>query len=161
VYTGSTLGALTRIGQNDDDPDRGCCASWVPLKGATAGTVYMIAVSPFDENEPESVVLNWSPLLLGTRASNVIVGTSAADEIRGLAGNDVLRGLGGDDQIFGGSETIASTAAEGATSCLTAPAPTACMGTMVAIACGPGTTGRTTSSLEAPVAIGARPTREI
>jgi Ca2+-binding RTX toxin-like protein len=103
VYAGPELGALTRVDRNDDDPERGCCASWVALKNVTAGTVYSIAVSPFEEGEPGSVVLNWSPLLLGTRASNVIVGTAASEEIRGLAGNDVLRGLGGDDQIFGGS----------------------------------------------------------
>jgi hypothetical protein len=38
VYEGTSLETLTRIGINDDDPDLGCCFSWVPMVHAAAGT---------------------------------------------------------------------------------------------------------------------------
>jgi Ca2+-binding RTX toxin-like protein len=101
VYTGSSLESLDLVGQNDDDPDRGCCSSWVPLRNATAGVTYAISVRGFDEDEG-SMVLRWSPLVLGTSAGETLVGTAGDEELRGLGGNDLLRGLGGADAIFGG-----------------------------------------------------------
>lgn len=102
VYSGSSLETLDLVRENDDDPDRGCCSSWVPILGATAGTVYSIAVSPLDAFGGGLVALRWSPLVLGTSASETLVGTAGDEELRGLGGNDVLRGLGGADAIFGG-----------------------------------------------------------
>jgi Ca2+-binding RTX toxin-like protein len=101
VYEGSSLDALVLVGANDDDPDRGCCSSWVPIQNATAGTIYSIAVSPLEFGGDE-VVLNWSPLILGTPGGDNLIGTTGAEEIRGLAGPDLLRGRGGNDALFGG-----------------------------------------------------------
>jgi Ca2+-binding RTX toxin-like protein len=101
VYTGASLETLDLVRQNDDDPDRGCCSSWVPLRNATAGITYAISVRGFDQDEG-SVVLRWSPLILGTSAGETLVGTAGNDELRGLGGNDLLRGRGGADAIFGG-----------------------------------------------------------
>jgi Ca2+-binding RTX toxin-like protein len=101
VYEGSSLDALVLVGANDDDPDRGCCSSWVPIANATAGTIYSIAVSPLGGSGLD-VVLNWSPLILGTPGGDSLIGTTGADEIRGQGGADVLRGRGGNDTLFGG-----------------------------------------------------------
>jgi Ca2+-binding RTX toxin-like protein len=101
VYTGSSVETLELVRQNDDDPDRGCCSSWVPLQNATAGVTYAISVRGFD-NDEGSVVLRWSPLILGTSANETLVGTAGDEELRGRGGKDLLRGLGGADAIFGG-----------------------------------------------------------
>jgi Ca2+-binding RTX toxin-like protein len=102
IYEGSDLSTLDRIGINDDDPDRGCCSSWLPIRNTTAGTTYSIAVSSIS-GPPEDLVLRWSPLILGTSAGETLVGTSGDEEIRGRGGEDILRGLGGSDAIFGGN----------------------------------------------------------
>jgi Ca2+-binding RTX toxin-like protein len=102
IYEGSDLSTLDLIGINDDDPDRGCCSSWLPIRDATAGTTYSIAVSSIS-GPPEDLVLRWSPLVLGTSAGETLVGTSGDEEIRGRGGQDILRGLGGSDAIFGGN----------------------------------------------------------
>ena len=100
VYEGSSLDSLVRVGENDDDPDRGCCSSWVPIRDATAGTIYSIAISPFFG--PGDLVLNWTPLILGTPESDDLMGTPGDDEIRARGGSDLLRGRGGNDTLFGG-----------------------------------------------------------
>jgi Ca2+-binding RTX toxin-like protein len=102
IFAGTSLDALDLVRINDDDPDRGCCSSWVPIKETTAGTVYSIAVFPL-EGFGDSLVLRWSPLILGTLDSDILVGTNGADEIRGMGSLDVLRGRGGNDALFGGS----------------------------------------------------------
>jgi hypothetical protein len=101
VYTGSTLETLDLVRQNDDDAERGCCSSWVPIRNATAGTTFSISVRGFDGDEG-SVILRWSPLVLGTSGDETLVGTAGAEELRGRGGKDVLRGFGGGDAIFGG-----------------------------------------------------------
>jgi Ca2+-binding RTX toxin-like protein len=101
VYTGSSLETLALVRQNDDDPDRGCCSSWVPLRDATSGVTYAISVRGFEDDEG-SFTLRWSPLVLGTSASETLVGTDGREEIRGRGGNDLLRGLGAADALFGG-----------------------------------------------------------
>ena len=103
IYAGSSLDALDLVRINDDDPDRGCCSSWVPIANTTSGTTYSIAVLPFGEPSGGHVVLRWSPLILGGSAGETLLGTSGDDEIRGRGGNDVLRGFGGRDAIFGGA----------------------------------------------------------
>jgi Ca2+-binding RTX toxin-like protein len=101
VYAGSTLDTLDVLDVNDDDPDRGCCSSWVPIADTIAGTTYSIAVGSLG-GPNGALVLRWSPLILGTSAGETLLGTSGDEELRGLGGNDVLRGLGGRDAIFGG-----------------------------------------------------------
>jgi Ca2+-binding RTX toxin-like protein len=103
VYAGSSLDALDLVRINDDDPDRGCCSSWVPIANTTSGTTYSIAVLPFEDSTGGHVVLRWSPLILGGSASETLLGTAGDDEIRGRGGNDVVRGFGGRDAIFGGA----------------------------------------------------------
>ena len=68
VYAGSSLDALDLVRINDDDPDRGCCSSWVPIANTTSGTTYSIAVLPFEDSTGGHVVLRWSPLILGGSA---------------------------------------------------------------------------------------------
>ncbi|MDQ3859351.1 MAG: hypothetical protein M3327_13065, partial [Actinomycetota bacterium] len=101
VYEGSTLDALDLVRINDDDPDRGCCSSWVPIRYATSGTAYSIVVSSLGDRR-SALLLRWSPLVLGTTKGETLLGTSGDDEIRGRGGNDVLRGRGGRDALFGG-----------------------------------------------------------
>jgi Ca2+-binding RTX toxin-like protein len=103
IYAGSSLDALDLVRINDDDPDRGCCSSWVPIANTTSGTTYSIAVLPFEDSTGGHVVLRWSPLVLGGSAGETLLGTAGDDEIRGRGGNDVVRGFGGRDVIFGGS----------------------------------------------------------
>lgn len=109
VYEGSSLDSLQLKGINDDDPDRGCCFSWVPIRNATAGTTYSISVSnlgaglPTDSCQRCALIVNWSPLILGTAGPETLLGTAGNDEIRGQGGADVLRGGGGNDTLFGGS----------------------------------------------------------
>jgi hypothetical protein len=103
VYEGTSLEALTTLRVNDDDPDRGCCSSWVPLVNAQATTTYMIQVSPLGFGEgADDIVLQWGPLVLGSGGANVLNGTAGAEELRGLGGNDLIRGFGGNDLVFGG-----------------------------------------------------------
>jgi Ca2+-binding RTX toxin-like protein len=103
IFAGSSLDALDLVRINDDDPDRGCCSSWVPIASTTSGTTYSIAVLPFEDSTGGDVVLRWSPLVLGGSAGETLLGTAGDDEIRGRGGNDVVRGFGGRDAIFGGS----------------------------------------------------------
>lgn len=103
VYEGTSVESLDLLRANDDDPDRGCCSSWVPLVGALATSTYMIQVSALGFAEgANDIVLQWGPLVVGSNGSNVLNGTSGAEEIRGLGGNDVIRGNGGNDLVFGG-----------------------------------------------------------
>jgi Ca2+-binding RTX toxin-like protein len=108
VYEGSSLDSLRRGRVNDDDPDRGCCWSWVAIRNATAGTTYSISVSDLGAGEPRdpcrfcAVVVNWSPLILGGAGPETLLGTAGNEEIRGQGGADVLRGRGGNDTLFGG-----------------------------------------------------------
>jgi Ca2+-binding RTX toxin-like protein len=101
VYEGSSLEALEVLRFNDDDPDRGCCSSWIPLVDAQASTIYMIQVAALDFL-PAPLALQWGPLILGTNGAETLTGTAGAEEIRGRAGNDVVRGGGGADLVFGG-----------------------------------------------------------
>lgn len=101
IYEGSSLETLERIRVNDDDPDRGCCTSWVPLVNADATTTYMIKVEPLS-GRGGAFGLEWSPLILGTNGPDNLLGTAAADEIRGRGGGDVIAGGGGNDVLFGG-----------------------------------------------------------
>jgi Ca2+-binding RTX toxin-like protein len=108
VYRGSSLETLTLVGLNDDDPDRGCCSSWVPIRRASAGTTFSIFVAPLTD-EPGTtagagfVRLNWGRLVLGSTGRDRLVGTAGNEELRGGPGNDVLRGQGGQDLAFGGA----------------------------------------------------------
>jgi Ca2+-binding RTX toxin-like protein len=101
VYTGSSLENLQLLVQNDDDPERGCCSSWIPLVDADSATTYMIQITSLSE-DGGPLRLNWGPLILGDGAANTIVGTAGAEEIRGRGGNDDVRGRGGNDLVFGG-----------------------------------------------------------
>jgi Ca2+-binding RTX toxin-like protein len=101
IYSGTVLEDLELIDVNDDDPDRGCCSSWIGLVDAVATTTYYINVSPLSL-EAGPLNLSWGPLILGDAAPNVITGTPAAEEIRGLGGEDILAGAGGADLVFGG-----------------------------------------------------------
>jgi Ca2+-binding RTX toxin-like protein len=100
VYTGTNVASLTQVGSNDDDPQLGCCSSFVGFE-AVAGTSYRIAVGGFSWDQG-SFTLSWSPLIIGTSGNDTLVGGSGADEIRSLGGSDVIRGLGGADVIVSG-----------------------------------------------------------
>jgi hypothetical protein len=102
VYDGSSLETLELLVANDDDPDRGCCSSWVPLVDAQASTTYRIQVADFGGGGAGHLALQWGPLILGSSASETITGTPGAEEIRGRGGNDVILAGGGLDGIFGG-----------------------------------------------------------
>jgi len=101
VYEGSSLEALELLRFNDDDPDHGCCSSWIPLVDAQASTTYRIQVAALDF-VPGPLTLSWGPLILGNASANTLTGTAAAEEIRARAGNDVVIAAGGNDIIFGG-----------------------------------------------------------
>jgi len=101
IFTGSSVESLELIRVNDDDPDRGCCSSWVPLVNADSGTTYLIQVTALEETGGP-LRLSWGPLIFGTNGADTIVGTAAAEEIRGRRGNDSIRGGGGADLVFGG-----------------------------------------------------------
>jgi Ca2+-binding RTX toxin-like protein len=101
VFTGSSLETLELLRVNDDDPDRGCCSSWVPLLNADSGITYLIQVTALDETGGP-LRLTWGPLIFGTNGADTIVGTGAAEEIRGSRGNDSIRAGGGADLVFGG-----------------------------------------------------------
>jgi Ca2+-binding RTX toxin-like protein len=104
VYEGTAVESLTQVAVNDDDPDRGCCSSWVPLENALASKTYMIQITPLDAlGDTSELTLSWGPLILGTEARDTILGTPASEEIRGLGGNDVIVGGNGADLIFGGT----------------------------------------------------------
>ena len=100
VYTGTELGSLQSIGANDDSPITGCCASRVAFN-ASQGTTYQIAVDGFF-GDIGSIVLNWSPLLVGTPAADRLIGTIGPEEILGMGGNDTILAGGGDDVVLGG-----------------------------------------------------------
>jgi RTX calcium-binding nonapeptide repeat (4 copies) len=102
IYAGSSLATLDFLRGNDDDPDRGCCSSWVPLVRAQPTTTYMIQVSALD-GLGGALALQWGPLILGSNRSQRINGTPAAEEIRARGGNDVVLAGGGADLIFGGA----------------------------------------------------------
>ena len=101
IYSGTSLEDIELIEVNDDDPDRGCCSSWIGLVDAEATTTYYINISPLSL-EAGPIKLSWGPLILGTAGPNVITGTSVAEEIRGLGGEDLIAGGGGNDLVFGG-----------------------------------------------------------
>jgi hypothetical protein len=105
IYEGTSLETLELLRANDDDPDRGCCTSWVPLVDAQATTTYMIQVAALDidDHRPSSFGLQWGPLVLGTSASETLVGTPNAEEIRARGGNDTVLARGGNDLVFGGT----------------------------------------------------------
>ena len=101
VYSGTSLEDLDLIQVNDDDPDRGCCSSWVAVVDAVTTSTYLIQVIPLGlDGSP--IRISWGPLILGNGAPNVITGTSAAEEIRGMGGEDTIAAGGGADLVFGG-----------------------------------------------------------
>lgn len=100
VYTGTNVASLTEVASNDDDPQLGCCSSFVGFE-AVAGTSYRVAVGGFSWDQG-SFTLSWSPLIIGTSGNDTLVGSSGVEEIRSLRGNDVIRGLGGADVILSG-----------------------------------------------------------
>ena len=104
IYTGSSLEDIELIEINDDDPDRGCCSSWIGLVDAQSMTNYYINISPLSL-EAGPIKLSWGPLILGNGAPNIITGTPAAEEIRGMGGEDTIAGAGGADLVFGGRGT--------------------------------------------------------
>jgi Ca2+-binding RTX toxin-like protein len=101
IYSGTSIEDLEIIDVNDDDPDRGCCSSWIGLVDAEATTTYYINISPLDI-EAGPISLSWGPLILGNGAPNILTGTSAAEEIRGMGGEDRITAAGGNDLVFGG-----------------------------------------------------------
>lgn len=101
IYSGASLEDIELIEVNDDDPDRGCCSSWIGLVDAEATTTYYINISPLSL-EAGPINLSWGPLILGNAGPNIITGTSAAEEIRGMGGEDRIAGAGGNDLVFGG-----------------------------------------------------------
>jgi Ca2+-binding RTX toxin-like protein len=103
VYEGTSIESLTQLAFNDDDPDRGCCSSWIPLVDAEAAKTYMIQMTSFGTSRGTRITLSWRPLILGSKGAETLTGTSSADEIRGLGGSDTILGLGGADVLFGGA----------------------------------------------------------
>ena len=101
VFTGSSVESLELLRVNDDDPDRGCCSSWVPLVNADSGTTYLIQLTALDETGGP-LRLSWGPLILGTNGADTLTGTAGAEELRGRGGNDLVGGGGGADLVFGG-----------------------------------------------------------
>jgi Ca2+-binding RTX toxin-like protein len=101
IYSGTSLEDIELIEVNDDDPDRGCCSSWIGLVDAETTTTYYINISPLSL-EAGPINLAWGPLILGDAGPNIITGTSAAEEIRGMGGEDRIAGAGGNDLVFGG-----------------------------------------------------------
>jgi Ca2+-binding RTX toxin-like protein len=112
VYEGSSLEALEVLRFNDDDPDRGCCSSWIPLVDAQASTTYMIQVAALDFVRAP-LALQWGPLILGTNGAETLTGTAGAEEIRGRGGNDAVGGGGGADLVFGGRGNDSATGGAG------------------------------------------------
>ncbi len=103
VFKGTSVESLTLLAFNDDDPDRGCCSSWVALVNAKATETYMIQVAPLEGVGSEGLIkLSWGPLVLGTNGRDNLTGTPGAEEIRGRGGNDRIFGGDGADAIFGG-----------------------------------------------------------
>jgi Ca2+-binding RTX toxin-like protein len=102
VFEGTSVESLTLLAVNDDDPDRGCCSSWIPLAGAEATKTYMIQMSSFGTSPSTRITISWGPLILGTKGADTLTGTTSAEEIRGLRGNDTVVGAGGADLVFGG-----------------------------------------------------------
>jgi len=112
VFVGTSIETLELVVQNDDDPDRGCCSSWVPLLNADSGTTYLIQVAALEETGAP-LKLSWGPLIFGTNGTDTLVGTAAAEEIRGRRGNDSVRGGGGADLVFGGRGNDSATGGPG------------------------------------------------
>ncbi len=103
VYEGTSVESLVELGSNDDDPDRGCCSSWLPLVDAEASKTYMIQITPLEGLfDTTRITLSWGPLVLGSPGGETLTGTPGAEEIRGLGGGDLILGGGGADLIFGG-----------------------------------------------------------
>jgi Ca2+-binding RTX toxin-like protein len=107
VYRGGTLDTLTRVGLNDDDPDRGCCTSWVPIRTAAAGETFSFFIAPLSDDADDGgtngfVRINWGPLVLGSPGADRLVGTARSEELRAFAGDDVVLGGAGNDVVFGG-----------------------------------------------------------
>lgn len=114
VYEGTSLDSLELIALNDDDPDRGCCTSWIPLVDAEGAKTYMIRISPLGGSTTRPATLVWRPLILGTAGADTLVGTPNADEIRGRGGDDMIQGADGNDLIFGGrgDDTVSGLAGD-------------------------------------------------
>lgn len=113
VFTGTSVESLELVVVNDDDPDRGCCSSWVPLLNADSGTTYLLQVTSLSE-DGGPMRLSWGPLIFGTNGADMLVGTAAAEEIRGRRGNDTILGGGGADLVFGGRGNDVSRGGAGA-----------------------------------------------
>ena len=92
IYTGSSLEDIELIEINDDDPDRGCCSSWIGLVDAQAMTNYYINISPLSL-EAGPIKLSWGPLILGNGAPNIITGHAGrgGDPRDGRRGHDRRR----------------------------------------------------------------------
>ncbi len=105
VYTGPSLGSLTRVVCDDDT---GGVQSKVQFP-AVPGTTYWIQVGGYDSPSalPQTgdLVLNIARSATGTVTCQGQVatrtGTPGADLIYGTAGKDVIAGFGGNDIIYG------------------------------------------------------------
>lgn len=113
VFTGTSVESLELVFVNDDDPDRGCCSSWVPLLNADSGTTYLLRITALEE-DGGPLRLSWGPLVFGTNGADTLVGTASAEEIRGRRGNDSIQGGGGADLVFGGRGNDVSRGGAGA-----------------------------------------------
>ena len=122
IYTGSSLEDIELIEINDDDPDRGCCSSWIGLVDAQAMTNYYINISPLSL-EAGLIKLSWGPLILGNGAPNIITGTPAAEEIRGMGERTSSPAPAAPTSSSRAGPTTRSAAGPG-TTCSTAPAST-------------------------------------
>jgi secreted trypsin-like serine protease len=107
IYTGTSLGALTTVGQGATQ------ASFT----AVASTTYRIAVDG-NGGSTGTFLLEWlvgtptcngldatiigSGVINGTSGNDVIVGSAGNDTINGGGGNDIICALGGNDGISGG-----------------------------------------------------------
>ena len=102
VFEGASVESLTLLDVNDDDPDRRCCSSWIPLVDAEATKTYMIQLSSFGTSPSSRIAISWGPLILGTNGADTLTGTASAEEIRGRGGSDTILGGGEADLLFGG-----------------------------------------------------------
>jgi Ca2+-binding RTX toxin-like protein len=101
VWEGESLGALTRVRENDDFFGLASALSF----RATADTTYHVRVSGYCCGEEGAFDLDWYPgaIISGNHRDNVINGTPGHDYINGAGGRDVIRGGGGNDVIEGSS----------------------------------------------------------
>ncbi len=80
-FQGDAIDSLELVAYNDDDPMNGydCCLSRMVVH-ATAGETYLVQVSGFDENG--TFVLEWRPVIFGSRKADVLIGTADNEEFR-------------------------------------------------------------------------------